>query len=1304
MGIVPIRGLAWREIRVFISSTFRDMQAERDHLVRFVFPRLREELVKHRISIVDVDLRWGVTTDQNAFDLCMDEIDRCRPRFICMLGGRYGCVPPPRTVPFEVMRRIRAGTSPSGVLSPQEERALAVLYMLEPDGKMYRYRSMPTGGADQELWDMYNEVALKTLRHAGLPAIEESITAAEVKYAVLDRPDDAMFAYFYLRDPAVTEAIPAEFATVYRESPGSLGERALAELKANLNNSSIQATVLRAPGEIVQVPLKVYVYSCEWDPVTARLKKLQTFGERVYADLLASVEAEYGTIPASAPGEFADESAAVESFVTSHVDRFVIGSRKTVLDQLRLYAESEGPREPLCLCGPSGIGKSALLCRFYRDSVEQRGQGGPLVIGHFVGTSARSTSARQLLRRLCHELAVAADLRESMPDSYEELLQIFPSLLGQVSGKRRVVLIIDAIDQLNAEPSRVELSWIPETLPKNARIIFSLVPGSAMDALRERLQRPSELMLELLEDSDAEMILEFFLQRYRKTLDGNQKSELLKKSQARLPLYLVTALAELRTLGTYEEITARIRQLPGKIPALLNWVLNRLESDDGFRNEHGKLIGEHLVRRYCSFIAISRFGMAEAELLRLVAGHEPASSAPVDPQGHQAALSRLLRPHLIQRGELIDFSHDQVRSAVWQRYLSRGQVVKKYHSEAAGYFLHRADPTGEGTWMGRDARALSELPYHQTQGGLWQDVMKTLADLAFIERKCAAGLTYELMEDYSLLSREPSGDTFPSPNDSDTVRLFSQFVSAHAHVFARDATQVLPMAYNYADAGPVVDQAERKLGEQLWAERPWIKLANRPPLITRPALLRTLEGHYGAVTAVALAEERRTIASGGSDGTIVLWDLETGRRKREFRPHDGGVLAVALTPDGRLGASGGQDGLVAVWEDSGTRVVKLSGHKGPVHAVALAADGAIAVSGGEDGTVRVWDLRSEQLAKTMDGHFSLVSSVTLTTDGTTAISGSWDCGIRIWDVRTGCARGYLEGHVVRVQSVASDASATVIVSGSGLPADAGGVSRGLEGSEVRIWHADGSCILRHNPHSTDLRHGLLGVAGNMVFAVAMTPDGRVALSGGYDATVCVWDARNGQVHRRLSAHTGSVLALDVNDTGTLAVSGSEDHTVRVWDLTGWTPESRKVRGKVRQCGRSKRVALAKKALLLLQNTHARYRLVYPLLSLFVGLISLTIPGEISGFTATGPIARLIQVLSASIMAGFFLFSVTWRSIRKGDQLVWQKPIIPDRIASVIALALAPLCGWFEVYDCPVCASEICVRRRMFCCPVCGWQE
>ena len=87
----------WKTVRVFISSTFRDMHAERDHLIKVVFPALREQLEKYRIHLDDIDLRWGVTKEQaendQVLDLCLQQIDECRPFFLGILGERYGWVP-----------------------------------------------------------------------------------------------------------------------------------------------------------------------------------------------------------------------------------------------------------------------------------------------------------------------------------------------------------------------------------------------------------------------------------------------------------------------------------------------------------------------------------------------------------------------------------------------------------------------------------------------------------------------------------------------------------------------------------------------------------------------------------------------------------------------------------------------------------------------------------------------------------------------------------------------------------------------------------------------------------------------------------------------------------------------------------------------------------------------------------------------------------------------------------------------------------------------------------------------------------
>ncbi|MCI0413723.1 DUF4062 domain-containing protein [bacterium] len=87
----------WKTVRIFISSTFLDMHAERDHLVRFVFPELKERCRKIRVQLIDVDLRWGVTEEDanagKALDICLDEIDTCRPYFLGLLGFRYGYIP-----------------------------------------------------------------------------------------------------------------------------------------------------------------------------------------------------------------------------------------------------------------------------------------------------------------------------------------------------------------------------------------------------------------------------------------------------------------------------------------------------------------------------------------------------------------------------------------------------------------------------------------------------------------------------------------------------------------------------------------------------------------------------------------------------------------------------------------------------------------------------------------------------------------------------------------------------------------------------------------------------------------------------------------------------------------------------------------------------------------------------------------------------------------------------------------------------------------------------------------------------------
>jgi telomerase protein component 1 len=689
----------WRTVRVFISSTFRDMQAERDHLVRFVFPRLREALARRRLHLVDVDLRWGVTSDQNALELCLDEIDRCRPRFLCMLGGRYGWVPP---------------------------------------------------GADA------------------------SITASEIAYGALEREGRLAYCSFYFRAPAATASVPAPEAGDFREPEGSTAEAALARLKDDVRAAAGVSTGERR--------LRVHDYACAWDRATRRFVGLEAFGQAVYEDLLDSVDAEFGPVTDAPADEFEDERAAMEAFVEARVDRYVVGSRQPVLDRLRAHAEGRDGTGWLCLVGAAGSGKSALVGRFWREMADRADPASPTaraVIAHFVGASAASAGVRQILRRLCHEVdrsLGAAARSEALPDETDKLRDALRERLERLGAARPALIVIDAINQIEAAHDGPSLRWLPETLPAGVRVVVSALPGPALDALRARRAPPEEVELAPLERADRTAIVDGYLERYRKSLDGAQREALLGKADADRPLYLLTALEELRTLGTYEEISTRIAELPDRIVPLFDWILARLERDDGFRDAERRPIGVAVVRAYAAYLASGRAGMTEAELADLVA---PAGGAgPADALGNVAALQRLLRPYLMRRGALVDFFHGQLREAVLARYLADGPARLAAHRDIAAYFQRKADPGGDRTWTANHERALSELPYHQTEGEQWDALYDTLTDLGFLEAKCTyvAAVTtgagaeartvyngvYELQEDYRrALERMP-----PDPADA----------------------------------------------------------------------------------------------------------------------------------------------------------------------------------------------------------------------------------------------------------------------------------------------------------------------------------------------------------------------------------------------------------------------------------------------------------------------------------------------------------------------------------------------------------
>ena len=210
---------------------------------------------------------------------------------------------------------------------------------------------------------------------------------------------------------------------------------------------------------------------------------------------------------------------------------------------------------------------------------------------------------------------------------------------------------------------------------------------------------------------------------------------------------------------------------------------------------------------------------------------------------------------------------------------------------------------------------------------------------------------------------------------------------------------------------------------------PWMR--TRTPFRESEALVRTLAGHTGPVTACCMSPDGRWIVSGSDDKTLKVWDVETGQEQKTLSGHTGGVNSCCMSPDGRWIVSGSYDKTLKVWDaETGQEQMTLEGHTNSVTACCMSPNGRWIVSGSWDETLKVWDAETGQEEMTLKAGYP-VYACCMSPDGRRIVSGGFNFTLKVWDVETGQEKKTLSGHTDRVTSCCISPDGRWIVSGSG---------------------------------------------------------------------------------------------------------------------------------------------------------------------------------------------------------------------------------------------------------------------------------
>ena len=280
--------------------------------------------------------------------------------------------------------------------------------------------------------------------------------------------------------------------------------------------------------------------------------------------------------------------------------------------------------------------------------------------------------------------------------------------------------------------------------------------------------------------------------------------------------------------------------------------------------------------------------------------------------------------------------------------------------------------------------------------------------------------------------------------------------------------------------------------------------------------LKSFRGHSQEIWSVAFSPDGLTLASGGNDRLVRMWDIETGRLIRSLRGHTATIRVVQYSPDGQILATASEDRTIRLWNPQTGESLRIlfTRYDHAVTSISFSPDGLMLARCGQNKDIKIWEITTgtelmSLLGKDQYDHNWSVCTA-FSPDGLHLVAGSDIGKIKLYEVLpSGEERISIEGHW---RDEADD-----------------------EETENRGFYVDD-----HGGFQRPMEY--------WIGALTFTPDGSTMISGSRDCTIKFWDMPNLEERRTLKGHSEWVRNLIVTKDGKMLISASDDGTVKMWDI------------------------------------------------------------------------------------------------------------------------------------------------------------